>query len=140
MLSWIEAGFEPTSVPAKTMPWIGLSGRTYRLDHENLRTFILKGAGYQVVQASSSDEALTQATGRAFDMVLTDQNMPGGDGLQLVSALRALPAYAETPIIMLTTESSEEMKNKGRAAGATGWMVKPFDPNRLLEVVRKFVN
>jgi two-component system chemotaxis response regulator CheY len=102
--------------------------------------FILKGAGYQVVQASSSDEALTHATSRAFDMVLTDQNMPGGDGLQLVSALRALPAYAATPIIMLTTESSEEMKNKGRAAGATGWMVKPFDPNRLLEVVRKFVN
>ena len=57
-----------------------------------------------------------------------------------LKALKSLPAYADTPIIMLTTESSEEMKNKGRAARATGWMVKPFDPNRLLEVVRKFVN
>jgi two-component system chemotaxis response regulator CheY len=102
--------------------------------------FILKGAGYQVVQASSSEEALSHAASQSFDMVLTDQNMPGGDGLELVCALRALPAYGDTPIIMLTTESSEEMKNKGRAAGATGWMVKPFDPNRLLEVVRKFVN
>lgn len=102
--------------------------------------FILKGAGYNVVQASNSDEALSHASSHAFDMILTDQNMPGGDGLELVCALRSLPAYSETPIIMLTTESSEEMKNKGRAAGATGWMVKPFDPNRLLEVVRKFVN
>ena len=99
--------------------------------------FILKGAGYQVVQASSSDEALSQAASRTFDMVLTDQNMPGGDGLDLVCALRALPAYADTPIIMLTTESSEEMKNKGRAAGATGWMVKPFDPEQLLATVKR---
>lgn len=102
--------------------------------------FILKGAGYDVVQATSSNEALGFASSQSFDMVLTDHNMPDGDGLALVSALRALPAYAQTPIIMLTTESSEEMKSKGRAAGATGWMVKPFDPNRLLEVVRKFVN
>src|SRR3970040_2286103 len=105
-----------------------------------MRPFILKGARYHVVQAATSDEALTHASSHAFDMVLTDQNMPGGDGLDLVCALRSLPAYSETPIIMLTTESSEEMKNKGRAAGATRWMVKPFDPNRLLEVVRKFVN
>lgn len=102
--------------------------------------FILKGAGYNVVQAASSGEALGFASSQSFDMVLTDQNMPGGDGLSLVSALRALPAFAATPIIVLTTESSEEMKSKGRAAGATGWMVKPFDPNRLLEVVKKFVH
>jgi two-component system chemotaxis response regulator CheY len=102
--------------------------------------FILKGAGYSVVQAGSSDEALGYASAQAFDMVLTDQNMPGADGLSLVSALRGLPAYATTPIIMLTTESSDEMKSKGRAAGATGWMVKPFNPNRLLEIVRKLVD
>ncbi len=102
--------------------------------------FILKGAGYEVVQASTTGEALGFAASQSFDMILTDQNMPDGDGLSLVSALRALPAYSSTPIVMLTTESSEEMKNKGRAAGATGWMVKPFDPNRLLEVVRKLVN
>ena len=102
--------------------------------------FILKGAGYTVVQATNTEEALQHAAAHTFDMVLTDQNMPGGDGLNLVCSLRAMPAYAATPIIMLTTEASDEMKNKGRAAGATGWMVKPFDPNRLLEVVKKFVN
>jgi two-component system, chemotaxis family, chemotaxis protein CheY len=102
--------------------------------------FILKGAGYDVVQAASAEEAIGFARQQRFDMVLTDQNMAGGDGLSLVGTLRTLPAYAATPIIMLTTESSDEMKGKGRAAGATGWMVKPFDPNRLLEVVRKLVN
>jgi len=100
--------------------------------------FILKGAGYEVVQATSPDEAIAMALERKFDLVLTDQNMAGGDGISLIGALRKLPAYASKPIIMLTTESSDEMKSKGRAAGATGWMVKPFDPNRLLEVVRKF--
>jgi two-component system chemotaxis response regulator CheY len=69
--------------------------------------------------------------------VLTDQNMPNMDGLTLIRSLRALPAYARVPILMLTTESSDEMKSKGRTAGATGWLVKPFDPNRLTEVVRK---
>ncbi|MCW5625075.1 MAG: response regulator, partial [Burkholderiales bacterium] len=70
-------------------------------------------------------------------LVLTDQNMPRMDGLTLVKSLRALPAYKTAPILMLTTESSDEMKAKGRAAGATGWLVKPFDPPRLVEVVKK---
>jgi two-component system chemotaxis response regulator CheY len=102
--------------------------------------FILKSAGYDVVQAANTEEAMTCASAREFDMILTDQNMPGSDGISLVRALRTLPAYGRTPIIMLTTESSDEIKSKGRAAGATGWMVKPFDPNRLLEIVGKFVN
>lgn len=102
--------------------------------------FILRSAGYDVVQATNSEEALNYAGERKFDMILTDQNMPGSDGISLVQALRALPAYGRTPIVLLTTESSDEMKAMGRAAGATGWMVKPFDPNRLLEVVRKFVS
>jgi two-component system, chemotaxis family, chemotaxis protein CheY len=102
--------------------------------------FILKSAGYDVVQAANTEEAMTCASEREFDMILTDQNMPGSDGISLVRALRTLPAYGRTPIIMLTTESSDEIKSKGRAAGATGWMVKPFDPNRLLEIVRKFVS
>ena len=100
---------------------------------------ILQSAGYEVVQATNAEEALNFASEAQFDMVLTDQNMPGNDGLTLVRSLRALPAYAKTPIIMLTTESSNEMKSKGRDAGATGWMVKPFDPNRLLEIVGKLV-
>ena len=65
--------------------------------------------------------------------------MPRMDGLALIKALRALPQFASTPILMLTTESSDDMKNQGRAAGATGWLVKPFDPHKLLEVVKKVI-
>jgi two-component system chemotaxis response regulator CheY len=99
--------------------------------------FTLKAAGYQVVEAFDGRDGLDKAKQAHFDLVLTDQNMPNMDGLALIRSLRALPSYARTPILMLTTESSDEMKSKGRAAGATGWLVKPFDPNRLIEVVRK---
>ena len=99
--------------------------------------FTLKAAGYQVVEAVDGRDGLDKAKQKPFDLVLTDQNMPNMDGLTLIRSLRALPSYARTPILMLTTESSDEMKSKGRAAGATGWLVKPFDPNRLTEVVRK---
>jgi len=73
------------------------------------------------------------------DLVLTDQNMPGMDGLTLIRSLRRLPNYASVPILMLTTESSDQMKAQGRAAGATGWLVKPFDPQKLVDVVRRLV-
>ena len=99
--------------------------------------FTLKAAGYQVVEAVDGRDGLDKAREKHFDLVLTDQNMPNMDGLTLIRSLRALPSYARVPILMLTTESSDEMKSKGRAAGATGWLVKPFDPNRLTEVVRK---
>jgi two-component system chemotaxis response regulator CheY len=99
--------------------------------------FTLKAAGYQVVEAVDGRDGLDKAKQQQFDLVLTDQNMPNMDGLTLIRSLRALPAYARVPILMLTTESSDEMKSKGRTAGATGWLVKPFDPNRLTEVVRK---
>jgi two-component system chemotaxis response regulator CheY len=69
--------------------------------------------------------------------VIADQNMPEMDGLTMIKALRATVRYARVPILMLTTEFTDEMKAKGRAAGATGWIVKPFDPNRLIEVVRR---
>ena len=72
-------------------------------------------------------------------MVLTDQNMPNMDGLSLVKNLRGLPAYKDTPIMMLTTESSAEMKQKGRDAGATGWMVKPFDPDKLVRMLKSLI-
>ena len=74
---------------------------------------------------------------KSVDLVLTDQNMPRMDGLTLVRHLRTLPHFKSTPILILTTESSDEMKQAGRAAGATGWMVKPFDPRKLIEVIRK---
>ena len=99
--------------------------------------FTLKAAGYQVTEAVDGRDGLDKARQKQFDLVLTDQNMPNMDGLTLIRSLRALPSYARVPVLMLTTESSDEMKSKGRAAGATGWLVKPFDPNRLTEVVRK---
>jgi two-component system chemotaxis response regulator CheY len=99
--------------------------------------FTLKAAGYQVVEAVDGRDGLEKARQKQFDLVLTDQNMPHMDGLTLIRSLRALPSYGKVPILMLTTESSDEMKGKGRSAGATGWLVKPFDPNRLTEVVRK---
>ena len=99
--------------------------------------FTLKSVGYQVTEAVDGQEALGLAKRQAFDLVLTDQNMPKMDGLTLIRSLRALPQYQGVPIIMLTTESGEEMKALGRAAGANGWMVKPFDPKRLVDVVKK---
>ncbi len=101
--------------------------------------FTLKSAGYAVIEAADGQEGLDKAGANAIDLILTDQNMPRMDGLALIKALRALPQFASTPILMLTTESSDDMKNQGRAAGATGWLVKPFDPHKLLEVVKKVI-
>jgi len=101
--------------------------------------FSLKASGYQVVEAVDGEDGLEKAKHQPFDLVLTDQNMPSMDGLTLIRSLRALPSYQRVPILMLTTESSDEMKAKGRAAGANGWLVKPFDPQRLTEVVRKVI-
>jgi len=99
----------------------------------------LKSAGYEVMEAVDGEDGLGKARGRNADLILTDQNMPSMDGLTLIKCLRGLPQYRATPILMLTTESSDAMKSAGRAAGATGWLVKPFDPQKLLEVVRKVI-
>ncbi len=101
--------------------------------------FTLRTGGYQVVDANDGVDGLTKAKATQFDLVLTDQNMPRMDGLTLIRSLRELPAYTQVPILMLTTESSPEMKQRGRDAGANGWLVKPFDPKRLLEVVGKCI-
>ena len=101
--------------------------------------FSLKAAGYQVIEAVDGQDGLDKAKSGNFDLVLTDQNMPRMDGLTLIRSLRNLPAYQSVPILMLTTEASAEMKAKGRAAGANGWLVKPFDPQRLVEVVKKVI-
>lgn len=100
-------------------------------------TFTLKSQGYAVIEAGDGQDGLDKAKANAVNLVLTDQNMPRLDGLSMIRALRALPNYRSVPILMLTTESSDTMKTQGKAAGATGWLVKPFDPNKLLEVVRK---
>lgn len=101
--------------------------------------FTLKAAGYNVIEAGDGQEALEKARGQQVDLVLTDQNMPRMDGITLVKSLRGLPTYSATPMLILTTESSDEMKVKGKAAGATGWLVKPFDPAKLIEVIKKVI-
>lgn len=102
--------------------------------------FTLKSAGYNVIEAADGQEGLDKASAASdINLVLTDQNMPRMDGLTLTKTLRGMPQYATTPILMLTTESSDEMKSQGKAAGATGWLVKPFDPHKLLEVVKKVI-
>ncbi|MBE0505587.1 MAG: response regulator [Marinospirillum sp.] len=102
-------------------------------------SFTLKGAGYTVVEANDGKQGLDKAKAGRFDLVLTDQNMPNMDGLTLIKSLRALPAYARTPILVLTTEAGDSMKQQGKAAGATGWLVKPFDPQKLIDVVKKVI-
>ena len=101
--------------------------------------FTVKSSGYEVVEAVDGMDGLEKARSTSFNLILTDQNMPRMDGLTLVKSLRALPQYRTVPILMLTTESSDAMKAQGKAAGATGWLVKPFDPQKLIEVVKKVI-
>lgn len=100
---------------------------------------VLRESGFSVVEAEDGVKALELAKTQPVDVVLTDQNMPNMDGLSLVKNLRTLPTYRDTPIMMLTTESSAEMKQKGREAGATGWMVKPFDPDKLVRMLKSLM-
>ncbi len=102
-------------------------------------SFTLTNAGYEVVEAVDGEDAYDKASKRRFDLVLTDQNMPRLDGVGLTRRLRAHPNFRAIPILILTTESSDQMKQLGRDAGATGWLVKPFDPAKLIEVIKKVV-
>ncbi|HVE10109.1 MAG TPA: response regulator [Paraburkholderia sp.] len=95
----------------------------------------LTSAGYEVTVAADGNEGLEHALAMAFDLVLTDQHMPGKTGVDLIVELRANPAYEGTPILLLTTESGEPFKAAARAAGATGWIEKPLDPDLLTELV-----
>jgi two-component system chemotaxis response regulator CheY len=92
----------------------------------------LKTAGYDVTEAENGADALEKVGAVQFDLILTDINMPNMDGIELIKRLRLLPDYKLTPIVCLTTESSTEMKDEGKAAGTTGWIVKPFSPEKLL--------
>jgi two-component system chemotaxis response regulator CheY len=104
-----------------------------------LVSFTLKSAGYDVVEAVDGMDGLDKAKAKSINLVLTDQNMPRMDGMTLIKNLRMLPQYKNVPILILTTESSDAMKAQGRAAGATGWLVKPFDPQKLVEVIKKVI-
>ncbi len=103
-------------------------------------SFTLKSAGYEVIEAADGVDALEKAKAQTVDLVVTDVNMPNKDGITLIRDLRALPAYKFKPILMLTTESGPEKKQQGKQAGATGWIVKPFNPDQLLKTIKKVLN
>lgn len=102
-------------------------------------SFTLKQAGFDVTDAKDGAEALEIAKSTSFDVVISDVNMPVMDGITLIRELRQLSAYRFTPILMLTTESGIDKKSEGKNAGATGWIVKPFNPDQLLAVVKKVI-
>lgn len=99
--------------------------------------FTLQGAGYDVTEAVDGMDALRLAKTKCFNLVLTDVNMPNLDGISLTRELRKLPDYKFTPILTLTTESTPEKKQEGKTAGATGWIVKPFNPEQLISTVKR---
>ncbi|RJF83387.1 response regulator [Azospirillum cavernae] len=100
-------------------------------------SFTLRAAGYDVVEAPDGQAAMTAIAAAKVDLVITDLNMPVMDGLTLIRKLRAIPTHRSLPILMLTTEADEKKKAEGRSAGATGWIVKPFNPDKLVSVVQK---
>ena len=118
------------------MPATILIADDSRTVREMVRT-TLEADHYAVIEAPDGGQALAAASAQPADLVITDVNMPVMDGLALVRALRAHERYRFTPILVLTTEHGEDIKQLGRAAGATGWLVKPFDPERLRQAVRK---
>jgi two-component system chemotaxis response regulator CheY len=99
--------------------------------------FALKQGGFEVIQGENGQEGLDLLEANSVDVIITDINMPVMDGITFIKELRKKPKNKATPVLILTTESSQSKKEEGRSAGATGWIVKPFDPGKLLEVIRK---
>jgi len=102
--------------------------------------FTLTSAGHDVTEAPDGNNALATAKSKKFDLVITDVNMPGMNGIDLVQSLRALPECKFIPILVLTTEAGADLKQKGKSAGATGWIVKPFNPEVLLQTLKKVLD
>jgi two-component system chemotaxis response regulator CheY len=102
-------------------------------------SFTLRKAGYEVLEAVDGKDGLGKVGSGKFDLIITDLNMPNMDGIEMITAIRKLPGYAFVPMLMLTTESQVEKKDAGRKAGATGWIVKPFNADQLLAVIQKLV-
>lgn len=100
---------------------------------------VLTEAGYEVVEAVDGKDALAKLGNTPVNLIMTDLNMPNLDGVGFIKAVRANPVHRLTPILMVTTESSDEKKQAGKSAGATGWVVKPFSPDQLLAVVKKLI-
>ena len=111
-------------------------------DSTSLRQVIaiaLKGAGYEVIEGADGQDGLNKLSGQRVNLIISDVNMPNMDGLTMVSKIKENPQYKFTPIIMLTTESGSDMKERGRAAGVKAWMVKPFKPEQMLDAVSKLI-
>jgi len=106
---------------------------------QEMVSFTLSKAGFAVTRAGNGQEGLGRLAAAKFDLIITDLNMPVMDGITFIKSLRALPSCRFTPVLMLTTEGSDERKQQGRAVGATGWLTKPFDPEKLLTIVKKVV-
>ena len=111
-------------------------------DSASLRQVVgiaLKGAGYEVLEGCDGKDALAKLDGRKVHLIISDVNMPNMDGISFVKAHKQLPAYRFTPVIMLTTESGDDKKREGQAAGAKAWVVKPFQPPQMLNAVSKLI-
>jgi two-component system chemotaxis response regulator CheY len=99
----------------------------------------LKGAGYEVIEAENGQDALNKLTGQKVHLIVSDVNMPVMGGIDFVTEVKKIPQYKFTPVCMLTTEAGESMKQAGKAAGAKAWIIKPFQPPKLLDVVSKLI-
>ncbi|MBE9609646.1 response regulator [Chitinilyticum piscinae] len=111
-------------------------------DSSSLRTVVglaLKGAGYEVIEGCDGKDALAKLDGRKIHLVISDVNMPNMDGISFVKQMKTLPAYKFTPVIMLTTESGADKMNAGKEAGVKAWVVKPFQPQQMLQAVQKLI-
>jgi two-component system, chemotaxis family, chemotaxis protein CheY len=143
------AAFNPPEVPAESTPeaiqtemdTTDMAKRILTIDDSktmrDMLMLTLSDAGYDVVQAVDGQDGIEVLGDRKVDVVITDINMPKMDGYAVIRNLRANPVHKSTPILVLTTESDTEKKNLARDAGATGWMVKPFDPDQLVATIRK---
>ena len=99
----------------------------------------LTGAGYDVIEACDGKDAIGKLNGKKINLIISDVNMPNMDGITMVTEIKKMDGYKFTPVIMLTTESEDDKKNKGREAGVKAWMVKPFKPDQMLNAVSKLV-
>lgn len=111
-------------------------------DSASLRQVVaiaLKGAGYDVIEGSDGNDGLSKLDGKKINLIISDVNMPGMDGLTMVTEIKKMPNYKFTPIIMLTTEAGADLKARGKAAGVKAWVVKPFKPDQMLDAVSKLI-
>jgi len=111
-------------------------------DSASMRSMVaatLQSAGHKTDNAENGEAALNKAKSGTYDVIITDLNMPVMDGITLIKNLRTEQSYKYTPILLLTTESGTDKKSEGKAAGATGWLVKPFNPEKLLSTVDRVI-